>query len=292
MKTRKTWACIGVLYCLCVTGCLAQRIDRTKYPDHGASSSPDSTLLLPMGRAGSRIVGQRPDHVNNAENKYFPFIFNQDGGSCGSASAIDYRLGYELNAYRRLNGKLSENTYPTHFTWLLTFGNSSKEIMSRQMGVPTADVYGGRTYSQLFGNQDASDYDFGWMTGYGKWHSAMFNRALREASIPAHLGTEEGREALKNWLWNHNGDNLRVGRLRQDAEGPQGVPDRDAAGWCIRVHSPFRQPRGKHLRQLHRSGGGRHTARHADAREWGTGLQRTPVQEQRLHVQQRLLRTH
>ena len=30
----------------------------------------------------------RPDHVNNAESPYFPPVFGQDGGSCGSASRI------------------------------------------------------------------------------------------------------------------------------------------------------------------------------------------------------------
>ena len=44
------------------------------------------------------------------------------------------------------------------------------------------------------------------MTGYDKWLSAMSNRMLKPSNFSENLGTEEGREALKNWLWNHNGD--------------------------------------------------------------------------------------
>lgn len=44
------------------------------------------------------------------------------------------------------------------------------------------------------------------MQGYDKWYSAMFNRLEQNPNLPANVGTEEGREMAKNWLWNHNGD--------------------------------------------------------------------------------------
>lgn len=59
---------------------------------------------------------QRPDHVNNADLRFFPPVFNQDGGSCGSASRIGYMFTYEINAYRGTDASLPENIYPTHFT--------------------------------------------------------------------------------------------------------------------------------------------------------------------------------
>ena len=34
----------------------------------------------------------------------------------------------------------------------------------------------------------------------------MFNRMLQPKNFPVSVQTEEGREAVKNWLWNHNGD--------------------------------------------------------------------------------------
>ena len=154
---------------------------------------------------------QRPDHVNNAETRYFPPVFNQDGGSCGSASRICYMFSYELAAYRDLDGSKPENYYPSHFVWLHTNSPSSpidqgKDAFVTKVGVPSAATYGGQTYSSLFGYQEESNNDFGWMQGYDKWFEAMHNRMLQPSNFPVSVKTEEGREAVKNWLWNHNGD--------------------------------------------------------------------------------------
>lgn len=184
----------------------AQTVDRVKYPDYTDKRNPDYSLMQRHVMAGRSAASVRPDHVNNAETKFFPAVFNQDGGSCGSASRIGYMFTYELNAFRSLSADDDAHCYPTHFVWLLTNGNSGKDDFVQHVGVPSAQTYGGRTYSKLFGNQEESQDDFGWMTGYSKWHEAMFNRMLKPANFPENTGTEAGREALKNWLWNHNGD--------------------------------------------------------------------------------------
>ena len=151
-------------------------------------------------------IQARPDHVNNAESRYFPAVFNQDGGSCGSASRIGYMFTHEINAFRGTDASKPENIYPTHFTWLLTNSHSGKEGMAKANGVPNSVVYGGTTYSKLFGNQDCADQDFGWMQGYDKWYHAMFNRIAYNSFSPYGVDTEKGREFVKNWLWNHQGD--------------------------------------------------------------------------------------
>lgn len=190
----------------------AQRVvDRNKYPDFSSTLNPDPALMvygsaLSVRGLAAEPVSERPDHVNNAASKYFPPIFNQDGGSCGSASRICYMFTHELNAYRDADGSLLQNNYPSHFVWLLTNGNSGKDEFVQFVGVPSAEAYGGRTYSGLFGYQEETNNDFGWMTGYDKWFAAMHNRMLRPANMAQSLGTKAGREALKNWLWNHNGD--------------------------------------------------------------------------------------
>lgn len=200
---------------LCVTvllplGLCAQvDVNRDLYPDYSDELNPDFSLLQKSDakkRAKASEASVRPAYVNNAEQKYFPPVFNQDGGSCGSASRISYMFTYELNAYRDLNGKVPENYYPSHFVWLLTNGNSGKNEFVTSIGVPSAATYGGQTYSQLFGSQDCANNDFGWMQGYDKWFEAMHNRMLPPANFPLNVGTEEGRELVKNWLWNHNGD--------------------------------------------------------------------------------------
>lgn len=181
-------------------------VDRSKYPDYSNCITPDYSLMKIKKTAKSSSV--RPDFVNNAETRHFPPVFNQDGGSCGSASRICYMFSYELAAYRDLDGSKPENHYPSHFVWLHTNspGQQGKEDFARYVGVPSAATYGGQTYSSLLGNQAEKDDDFGWMQGYDKWFEAMHNRMISTANFPESLGTEEGREAVKNWLWNHNGD--------------------------------------------------------------------------------------
>ena len=189
---------------------VAVEVDRSKYPDYSSEINPDYSLMKPMGGINTRSANaaKRPEYVNNAETRHFPPVFNQDGGSCGSASRICYMFSYELAAYRDLDGSKAENYYPSHFVWLHTNspGSQGKDHFVQSVGVPSAATYGGQTYSSLFGNQAESDNDFGWMQGYDKWYEAMHNRMLKPTNFPKTLGTEEGREAVKNWLWNHNGD--------------------------------------------------------------------------------------
>ncbi len=179
-----------------------ESVDYGKYPDYPSRFVADRALMTPHLK--SRTA--RPAYVNNAETPYFPPIINQVGGSCGSASRIAYMFAYEINRLRGVDASLPENQYPTHFTWLLTNSGSSKDGMAIANGIPNSVTYGGTTYSDLFGIQDCADSDFGWMQGYDRWYAAMFNRLERTANFPVSVKTEEGREAVKNWLWNHNGD--------------------------------------------------------------------------------------
>lgn len=183
-------------------------VDRTKYPDYNAVNNPDWSLMKREARPGVKTTkaATRPDHVNNAETMHFPPVFNQAGGSCGSASRICYMFTHELNSFRNLDGKDPNNYYPSHFVWLLTYGNSGKNEFVTKVGVPSAAVYGGQTYSKYFGYQDTENNNFGWMQGYDKWYSGMFNRMWEPVNFPVSVKSEEGREAVKNYLWNHNGD--------------------------------------------------------------------------------------
>ena len=217
MKRRSLATLLGTLLIgSCPATLSAQEtidVDRTKYPDYTEAVNPDWSLMTPTRRTGevARTTTQRPDHVNNAETRHFPPVFNQDGGSCGSASRISYMFSYELAAYRNLDGSLPANHYPSHFVHLHANSPSSpinqdKNAFVMKVGVPSAATYGGQTYSSLFGSQSEGDSGFGWMQGYDKWYEAMHNRMFKPANFPLSVGTEEGREAVKNWLWNHNGD--------------------------------------------------------------------------------------
>lgn len=153
------------------------------------------------------LSAQRPVRVNNAERIYFPPIFHQENASCTAASRIAYMFTYEQNAARRLDGSVEENQYPTHYNWLHYYQNTDYPSVLHDHGVPNAVTYGGRTYSKDFGaDQNWYNNDYGWMQGYDKWYSAMFNRIDRSAMFPQNVRTEAGREAVKQWLWNHSGD--------------------------------------------------------------------------------------
>lgn len=212
MNTRSlTIAILFITLALPISTIAQTDVNREKYPDYSDCVNPDYTMLqtATAQKSASRSVetrATRPAYVNNAEQKFFPPVFNQDGGSCGSASRICYMFTYELNAYRDLDGKQYENYYPSHFVWLLTNSSSGKNEFVTSVGVPSAATYGGQTFSYKFGNQDCSDNAFGWMQGYDKWFEAMHNRMLAPVNTPLHVGTAEGRELVKNWLWNHNGD--------------------------------------------------------------------------------------
>lgn len=211
---------VGTICVLGITGLQAQneiirldddvtiKVDRKLYPDFKLALPHEAEPPYAAARRARKAAGIRvelPDHVNNGEDKYFPPIFNQDGGSCGSAQNIGYMFTHEIDAWRDLDASLPENQYPTHFTWLLTYNGSDKEEMAKANGIPNVATYGGRTYSKLFGAQTHEDVDFGWMQGYDKWYSAMWNRAASTFSITA-TATAEGRLELKEWLYDHCGD--------------------------------------------------------------------------------------
>ncbi|MBQ7442311.1 MAG: DUF5013 domain-containing protein [Bacteroidaceae bacterium] len=188
--------------------------DKEKYPDFDPVPHIDAKAQQRMKQrvAERRAQGQtRPDHWNNALMDAFPPVVNQAAGSCGSASRIYYMFTEEMNAARGANGKLAENIYPTHFTWLLTWtpNGQGKEVIAQHNGIPNSEVYGGYTYSDLFGYQDCDSqtgYDYGWMQGYDKWFHAMHNRISGSANFSIPLDREDGRELVKNYLWNHCGD--------------------------------------------------------------------------------------
>ena len=182
------------------------KIDRSVFPNLKYDVTPKAQPADYVARRKARKAKpQLPPYVYNGQDKYFPPIFNQDGGSCGSAAAIGYQFTHEINSYRDLDASLPENQYPSHFTWLMAYQTSTTEGMAKGNGIPNVPTYGGRTYSRLFGAQTHDDPDYGWMQGYDKWFSAMWNRTAYSFSLGP-TNTPEGRQELKEWLYNHSGD--------------------------------------------------------------------------------------
>ena len=208
---NRALAAFGALLLACsVQTVSAQDVDLEKYPDW-KPFNPQMQKLMPQtktrGAAKSINRGPRPDHINNALSMYFPPVFNQSGGSCGSAQAIGYMFTHEMNSWRNKDASFEENQYPSHFTWLFTSVDVPKIDQMVANGIPNVATYGGRTYSQLFGYQTPNDNpNFGWMQGYDKWYSAMFNRSSEFFYGPRlNMYEDDAREQLKQWLWNRWG---------------------------------------------------------------------------------------
>lgn len=182
-------------------------VDRSKFPDYDPVGTPDWSLMENgLARKGMKEATELPDHWNNAETKYFPPVFNQAGGSCGPSSRIGYMLTHELNAYRGTDASLAENRLPPNFVYPFSYNGSSKDQLAIATGVPSMKVYGGFPYSSIYGFCEADQSYGGWMQGYEKWHHAMYNRLASTSNFPVSVGSEEGRQAVKRWLYNHNGD--------------------------------------------------------------------------------------
>ena len=184
------------------------KVDRSVFPNfkYEEATKPQPAEYVARRKARAKQGKTKlPAFVYNGDTKYFPPIFNQDGGSCGSAQSIGYAFTHEMSCYRDLDASLPENQYPSHFTWLLAYQTSTTDGMAQAIGIPNVPTYGGRTYSRLFGAQTHDDPDYGWMQGYDKWYSAMWNKSASSISF-APTNTPEGRQELKEWLYNHSGD--------------------------------------------------------------------------------------
>ena len=213
MKNFKTLA-LATISAMLMMGAVqtsnAQNVDLSKYPDW-RPYDPALQRHMPQktthGKARSGSATQRPDHLNNALSMFFPPVFNQSGGSCGSAQAIGYIFTHDMNNMRNLDASFEENQYPSHFTWLFTNTDVPKYDMGVANGIPNVSHYGGRTYSNNFGYQVPENYYFGWMQGYDNWFNAMFNRMTGFFYGPRFANDWYGaREEVKQWLWNHWGE--------------------------------------------------------------------------------------
>lgn len=139
-----------------------------------------------------------PSFLDNSTNQYFRPIFNQDHGSCGQASGVAYTFTYEINRKRESDASLTSNQFPSHYTYNFLNGGSGSngswmndgwEII-KASGCPSVDTYGGIS--------NTANY---WMSGYDEYIASTENRVDEIFTI--HVGTPEGLETLKYWLYDH-----------------------------------------------------------------------------------------
>ncbi|HTX88051.1 MAG TPA: hypothetical protein VMC08_03605, partial [Bacteroidales bacterium] len=162
--------------------------------------SVQATRIPPLKILPGQLKSTLPPYVNNAENQYFPGIFDQHMFfTCQQYAGVSYPFAYEINRLRNAPGNTDGNRYPAHYTW--TFMNDGDQYKGvsyfysweviREQGIPDLADFGPDT---MAGNT-------GWMTGYDKYYRGMHNRLRQVFSIP--VNTEEGLLTLKNWLYDH-----------------------------------------------------------------------------------------
>lgn len=197
-----------------------ERLDRNGLREFESPFRPDWRLMsnvktsLPWAgthrKAPRKVIGGvvegLPTHVNNAEKKWFPPVFNQTGGSCGASSRIGYMMTYEWNAFHLSDAAIDGNRLPPHFEYPFSYDNLSKDQMAIYVGYPDGAHYGGWDVSSTYGTYETTANDAGWMQGYDNWYNAMLHRITGTGSIPASVLTDAGAQATKWWLFNHNGD--------------------------------------------------------------------------------------
>ena len=154
-----------------------------------------------------------PISLDNTTQPYFRPIFIQTHGSCAQASGVGYVYTYEINRIRETNASVADNQFPTHFTYnFLNSGDGANgswfwdgwEIIKAN-GCPTVTEYGSLA-------QDANY----WMSSYDSYQSGMQNTLVDIFSIE--VGTPEGLETFKYWLYEH-GTGSDVGGIASFAAG-------------------------------------------------------------------------
>ena len=207
----------ALLLSVCLVAALGARaqvfpvVDENLYRGYDPTFRPDSRLMQHHS-ASTKRKGQAkaattlPDHVNNATAMWFPPTFNQVGNSCGASSRIGYMLTYEWNAFHLTNASLLENSMPAHFQYPFSYDGLSKDQMAIYVGYPDGAHYGGVDVSSIYGAYEVEANDAGWMQGYDNWYNAMLHRITGTSNFPQSSHTAEGAEAIKWWLFNHNGD--------------------------------------------------------------------------------------
>ncbi len=151
-----------------------------------------------------------PTFVDNSEFSCFRPIFSQVALECGQSAGEAYVFTYEINRLRNLSSQVSDNQYPTHFTW--NFLNDNNGWNSGVSFFDTWEIIKKCGIPKLtdFGENLSDGGSNKWITGYEKYHRAMTNRIDKTYHIP--VSTQEGLTTLKHWL-SHHGENSDIGGI-------------------------------------------------------------------------------
>jgi len=146
--------------------------------------------------------GTLPYKVDNSRSFYFPPLFTQYGYTCNQCSSIAYLFTYETNFLHNVSASAEKNRLSLLFPWNMLNSGISNFGVSYFDSWDLVDAAGCPNVVD-FGHGTGSDPDDCtiWMTGYQKYYRAMQNRIEGIWSID--IGTPEGLQTLKSWMFNH-----------------------------------------------------------------------------------------
>ncbi|MDD4150087.1 MAG: hypothetical protein PHE33_08665, partial [Bacteroidales bacterium] len=141
-----------------------------------------------------------PYEVDNTTQSCYSGLFLQSNLSCGQVACVANGFAYEINRLRGLDGSITANKYPTHFTWNWENGGFGYRgasyfhslLVLKAVGNPNMEVYGG---THNFGGGTR------FMSGYDAYYEAMHNRLSKAYGI--NCADEEGILTLKHWINDH-----------------------------------------------------------------------------------------
>jgi hypothetical protein len=141
-----------------------------------------------------------PVSVDNSTQPYFRPITWQSGYECGQTAGIAFNFTYEIDRLRNLPANVTNNQYPTHFTW---------DFLNNAYNYQGASFFDSWEIVRTCGNMNVTDYGGGlntggylrWISGYSVWYNGMKNRLNKVWSI--RVDTPEGIQTLKYWLYDH-----------------------------------------------------------------------------------------
>ncbi len=156
-------------------------------------------LVLPDFYKGLKAI-TLPYMVDNSTQPYFRPITWQSGFECGQSAGIAFNFTYEVDRLRNLPANVGDNQYPTHFAW---------DFLNEGDNYHGASCLDSWEIVKACGTMNVTDYGGGlntggylrWISGYDKYYNGMANRLNYERTI--RVGTPEGLQTLKYWLYDH-----------------------------------------------------------------------------------------
>lgn len=167
---------------------------------------PSLNINLPIKGKAQRN-GKAVTSIDNSDNKFFPPIVSQIGGSCGCASNVHYIYTYESNYLLDRDGKKPENISNYMYIWnFLNDGSSNKGTFTWDVFDTIAD--NGVIQQSSFNTRYASE----WANGYSKYYNGMEYGVNKTFKLdPSKNG---GIEKMKQYLIDH-ADGSQYGGLIQ-----------------------------------------------------------------------------